>query len=66
MFGLLAQIAKIQTEQIGELPTRLEKDKMKEYAKLDARYNVSLFNLLLYVYQLNEHERTVTTFEINF
>jgi len=41
MFGLLAQIAKIQTEQIGELPTRLEKDKMKEYAKLDARYNVA-------------------------
>ena len=42
MFGLLAQIAKIQTEEIGELPTRLEKDKMKEYAKLDSRYNVSI------------------------
>ena len=52
MFGLLAQIAKIQTEEIGELPTRLEKDKMKEYAKLDSRYNVSICIMLLITSQV--------------
>lgn len=41
MFGLLAQIVQIQTKVIKELPTRLEKDKMKEYAQLDARYQVA-------------------------
>nr|XP_018671591.1 WASH complex subunit 5 isoform X1 [Ciona intestinalis] len=41
MFGLLARIVKIQTTQIHELPTRLEKDKMREYAQLDARYEVA-------------------------
>nr|CAB3267669.1 WASH complex subunit strumpellin-like [Phallusia mammillata] len=41
MFGLLARIVKIQTSQIQELPTRLEKDKMKEFAQLDARYEVA-------------------------
>nr|XP_039258715.1 WASH complex subunit 5-like [Styela clava] len=41
MFSLLANIIKIQTEQIRELPTRLEKDKMREYAQLEARYEVA-------------------------
>ena len=40
MFGLLARIIQIQTTAIQELPTRLEKDKMKEYAQLDSRYEV--------------------------
>lgn len=42
MFGLLALIIQKQTNQIKELPTRLEKDKMKEYAQLDERYEVSI------------------------
>ncbi|CAK8692488.1 unnamed protein product [Clavelina lepadiformis] len=41
MFGLLARIIQIQTTAIQELPTRLEKDKMKEYAQLDSRYEVA-------------------------
>ena len=40
MFGLLARIIKLQTNDIKEVPTRLEKDKMREYAQLDERYEV--------------------------
>ena len=40
MFGLLAKIIKLQTEQIKEVPTRLDKDKMREYAQLEERYEV--------------------------
>ena len=40
MFTLLAQIIELQTNQIREVPTRLEKEKMKEYAQLDERYEV--------------------------
>lgn len=41
MFGLLAKIIALQTNSIKEVPTRLEKDKMKEFAQLDERYEVS-------------------------
>ena len=41
MFGLLAKIITLQTNSIKEVPTRLEKDKMKEFAQLDERYEVS-------------------------
>jgi len=41
MFGLLARIINMQTNQIREVPTRLEKDKMKEFAQLDERYEVA-------------------------
>lgn len=40
VFGLLAQIVQLQTSKIEELPTRLDKTKLKEYAKLDERYEV--------------------------
>lgn len=40
MFSLLARIIQLLTNQIKEVPTRLEKDKMKEYAQLDERYQV--------------------------
>ena len=42
MFGLLAKIIKLQTEQIKEVPTRLDKDKMREYAQLEERYEVRI------------------------
>ena len=42
MFSLLANIIRLLTNQIKEVPTRLEKEKMKEYAQLDERYQVSL------------------------
>ena len=41
MFSLLAKIIQLQTTQIKEVPTRLEKDKMREYAQLEERYEVS-------------------------
>jgi WASH complex subunit strumpellin len=40
MFSLLARIIDMQTVQIKEVPTRLEKDRMKEFAQLDERYEV--------------------------
>ncbi|XP_053393928.1 WASH complex subunit 5-like isoform X2 [Mercenaria mercenaria] len=41
MFSKLAKIIQLMTSQIREVPTRLEKDKMKEYAQLDERYQVA-------------------------
>lgn len=41
MFSLLAVIIEMQTNKIKEVPTRLEKDKMKEFAQLDERYEVA-------------------------
>ncbi|KAK2181203.1 hypothetical protein NP493_407g06015 [Ridgeia piscesae] len=41
MFSLLAKIIQLQTTQIKEVPTRLEKDKMREYAQLEERYQVA-------------------------
>ncbi|KAJ8877566.1 hypothetical protein PR048_022021 [Dryococelus australis] len=41
MFGQLARIVHLQTSVIKELPTRLEKEKLKEYAQLDHRIEVA-------------------------
>lgn len=41
MFGLLAQIVHLQTAVIRELPTRLEKDRLKEFAQLEDRFKVA-------------------------
>ncbi|XP_070556885.1 WASH complex subunit 5-like [Ptychodera flava] len=41
MFGLLANIIRLQTHNIKEVPTRLEKEKLREYAQLDQRYKVA-------------------------
>lgn len=40
MFSQLANIIQLMTSQIKEVPTRLEKDKMKEYAQLEERHQV--------------------------
>ena len=40
MFGVLHQIIGILTNEMREVPTHLEKEKMKEFAQLDARYRV--------------------------
>lgn len=40
MFSLLDKIIALQTNQIRELPTRLDKDKMREFAQLEERYEV--------------------------
>nr|XP_045581537.1 WASH complex subunit 5-like [Procambarus clarkii]XP_045581547.1 WASH complex subunit 5-like [Procambarus clarkii]XP_045581556.1 WASH complex subunit 5-like [Procambarus clarkii] len=41
MFGLLAKIIMLQTEKIKEVPTRLDKDKMREFAQLTERYQMA-------------------------
>jgi len=46
MFTLLGRIIDLQTVKIREVPTRLEKDKMREYAQLDERYEVSCISVL--------------------
>lgn len=41
MFSLMTRIIGLQTNVIEELPTRLEKEKLREYAKIDSRFEVS-------------------------
>uniref|UniRef100_A0A9J8BNN2 WASH complex subunit 5 n=1 Tax=Cyprinus carpio carpio TaxID=630221 RepID=A0A9J8BNN2_CYPCA len=41
MFTSLAKIIKLQIHDIMEVPTRLDKDKLKDYAQLSARYEVA-------------------------
>ncbi|XP_068228667.1 WASH complex subunit 5 [Palaemon carinicauda] len=41
MFGLLAKIIKLQTEKIKPVPTRLDKDKMRDFAQLQERYQMA-------------------------
>lgn len=41
LFRLMSRIVEIQTNEIKELPTRLMKDQIKEYAKLDERLEVA-------------------------
>ena len=40
MFTVLHEIIKILTHRMREVPTRLEKEKMKEFAQLEDRYQV--------------------------
>lgn len=44
MFTSLAKIIKLQIHDIMEVPTRLDKDKLKDYAQLGARYEVNQLN----------------------
>ncbi|CAF0980049.1 unnamed protein product [Rotaria sordida] len=41
MFSMLANIVYLQTHTLRELPLRAEKDKLREYAQLDERYQVA-------------------------
>lgn len=41
MFTSLAKIIKLQIHDIMEVPTRLDKDKLKDYSQLSARYEVT-------------------------
>lgn len=40
MFTSLAKIITLQIHDIMEVPTRLDKDKLKDYSQLGARYEV--------------------------
>ncbi|XP_047110859.1 LOW QUALITY PROTEIN: WASH complex subunit 5 [Schistocerca piceifrons] len=41
MFGLMARIVHLQTDVIKELPTRLEKERLRELAQLEERHEVA-------------------------
>ncbi len=41
MFRLLDQIIKLQTDVIKDVPTRLDKDKLKDFAQLNERFEVA-------------------------
>lgn len=47
MFKYMAKIASLQTDVIKEIPTRLEKDKLNDYAQLDQSLEVKI-ELLVY------------------
>ena len=41
VFGILAQIVDLETNFFNEIPTKLYKDKIKDYAQLDERLKVN-------------------------
>lgn len=41
MFGILSQIIDIQTNKLNQVPTRVPRDKLKDYAQLEIRYSLS-------------------------
>ncbi|XP_058458718.1 WASH complex subunit 5 [Malaya genurostris] len=41
MFSILAQIIELQTNVIKQIPTRMEKEKLKEYAQLEERFVIA-------------------------
>ncbi|GAB0089631.1 WASH complex subunit homolog 5 [Sergentomyia squamirostris] len=50
IFYILSQIVHLQTNVIREIPTRLEKDKLKEYAQLEERFDVAKLTYTLSVF----------------
>jgi hypothetical protein len=40
MFELLDQVIAIRTRELQEVPTRLDKERLKDFAQLDLRYKV--------------------------
>lgn len=42
MFQLMTEIIKLQTNSIKEIPTRLDKDKLNDYAHLEERMEVCI------------------------
>jgi len=55
IFSLLHQIIELQTNSVMELPTRLEKDKVKDYAQLDFRQKVRQFWFIVARFYINTH-----------
>ena len=47
LFKVLDQIISLQTDKIKELPTRLEKDKLRDLAQLNERFEVQLNVMIL-------------------
>lgn len=49
VFGLLAQIVYLETNAFKEIPTKLPKDKLKDYAQLADRLEVQLDAIIILV-----------------
>ena len=50
MFNLLAKIICIQTDKLREVPTLLDKEKLKDFAQLDQRYEITHLTYLISLY----------------
>jgi len=50
MFEILHQIINMQTKRIKEVPTRLDKDKLKDFSQLDERAEVSRLTFAISVF----------------
>lgn len=50
IFNLLKTIIELQTNHLKELPERLEKDKIREYAQLDERYKIAKLTFSISVF----------------
>lgn len=50
IFNLLKAIIELQTNNLKELPERLEKDKVREYAQLDERYKIAKLTFSISVF----------------
>lgn len=50
IFNLLKSIIELQTNNLKELPERLEKDKVREYAQLDERYKIAKLTFSISVF----------------
>lgn len=56
MFTSLLKIIKLQTHDIIEVPTRLDKDKLRDYAQLGPRYEVLCPLTSAFSYEKLSHE----------
>ena len=50
MFNLLAEIISIQTNKLKEVPTMLDKEKLKEFSQLDHRYQIAKLTYSISLY----------------
>ena len=50
MFNLLAEIISIQTNKLREVPTLLDKEKLKEFSQLDLRYEIAKLTYSISLY----------------
>ncbi|KAG5669731.1 hypothetical protein PVAND_000026 [Polypedilum vanderplanki] len=61
IFKLLKSIIELQTNHLKELPEKLEKDKVKEFAQLDIRYQIAklTFNISVFTDGVISMEKTL-------
>lgn len=50
MFQIMAKIAELRTDRIKEVPTRLDKDDLREYVQLEQRYQVITLDIMNFIF----------------